>query len=78
VLIYDCDRKKQWAHQYPMDKFLDVFIFCFSDDLKKVFKECSTKYVITIPELLPKVTPAIQDLHNSIKVNFGFFNLHQA
>ncbi|XP_060589364.1 uncharacterized protein LOC132744623 [Ruditapes philippinarum] len=38
------------------------------DDLKKVFKVCSTKYVITIPELLPKVTPAIQDLPNSIKV----------
>ncbi|XP_045188977.2 uncharacterized protein LOC123546613 [Mercenaria mercenaria] len=36
-----------------------------SDDLKKVFEQCNTKFVITIPELLPKVSAASENLSST-------------
>ena len=39
----------------------------FADDLTKVFEECNTMIVITVPELIHKVKEAIAGLGN-IKV----------
>ena len=38
-----------------------------SDDLNKVFKDCNTKFVVTIPDLVPKVKEARAGLRD-IKV----------
>lgn len=32
-----------------------------SEDIKRVLKRCNTKFLLTIPELLPKVKEALAD-----------------
>ena len=39
-----------------------LFLFFFSDGLNKVFKDGNTKFVITTPDLLRKITQATAGL----------------
>ena len=44
-----------------------MFYDLLPGDLNKVFKDCNAKYVITTPDLVPKITEAKRDL-GTIKV----------
>lgn len=41
------------------------------DDIKKVVKECNTTFLMTVPELLPKVTEALKGNHKIKVIVFG-------
>ena len=56
AVLKPCERTWNYAESARM--------FIPSDDLHKMFKDCNTKLVITIPELSPKVKKAISGLQD--------------
>ena len=43
-------------------EYINKIVFLSSDDLKKVLTDCNTKFIVTIPALVPKVTEATRGL----------------
>jgi len=71
------------THAYCFFPMFSIFSLAndlsHSDDLTKVFKDTGTKFVFTVPDLLPKVKDALAD-HPAIKVRavtvWLFFGRH--
>ena len=57
------------VNQLTLNEVLHFFFFIV-DDLHKVFKDANTKYVVTVPALVPNVMAAKQGLRD-IKVTYS-------